>query len=125
MDLSFIVWNTQRKALYQEITAIAHQHDAEFLILIESSADPSQLLAQLSLTTKKQNDYSVIVTKPIRAIFLFLRKWYRSLVHALSEFVEEQAFPLGVLTGICLSPIVIIPLMLLLQWLLSILSKHL
>jgi len=57
MELSFILWNTQRKALYKEVTDLVFEQNAEFVILIENIADPWQLVNQLSASTGKQFYY--------------------------------------------------------------------
>ncbi len=51
MELTFIVWNTNRKALYEEVSDLAFEHQADFIILIENLGVSSQMIDYLEMKT--------------------------------------------------------------------------
>lgn len=57
MEKSFIIWNTKRKALYDEVSDLAFEQNADFIILIESTAVPSQMIDYLEIKTNQKFYY--------------------------------------------------------------------
>ena len=63
MELSFVIWNTKRKALYQEVCNLVFEQQADFLILIETDTESNQLVQQLSAKTGRQFYYQKNISK--------------------------------------------------------------
>ena len=57
-EYTFLVWNTARKSMYKEISELAKMTKADFIILIESDAIPSQMISNLTISTGNKYYYS-------------------------------------------------------------------
>lgn len=57
METSFVIWNTKRKSLYDQVSDLAHEQTADLIILIESTAVPSQMINYLEIKTNQKFYY--------------------------------------------------------------------
>lgn len=57
MEITFVIWNTKRKALYEEVSNLVDEQQADIVVLIENSGIPSQMLEHIEIKTKAKYYY--------------------------------------------------------------------
>jgi endonuclease/exonuclease/phosphatase family metal-dependent hydrolase len=86
-ELTFVSWNTMRKPLYNEVAGLVCDLQAHLVILIESRANPIQMLTTLAI--KAQHDF---VFAPNRFQFDKAQVYYRKGTCEMRVLNEHKRF---------------------------------